>query len=111
PFLHPVSSNLAVPTTPDPEVSTLALHDALPIFLELGAGCEPRDGLHEVRVPAVPGHVPVEPLPNVDVVWEVEARRHHPDDGERQDRKSTRLNSSHVKISYAVFCLKKKKKQ
>src|SRR5690606_40983580 len=26
-----------------------------------------------------------------------------------QDRKSTRLNSSHVKISYAVFCLKKKK--
>src|SRR5690606_39671553 len=28
-----------------------------------------------------------------------------------RDRKSTRLNSSHVKISYAVFCLKKKKKQ
>src|SRR5690606_40570947 len=32
-----------------------------------------------------------------------------PDDG--KDRKSTRLNSSHVKISYAVFCLKKKKKK
>src|SRR5699024_12103687 len=29
--------------------------------------------------------------------------------GERLDRKSTRLNSSHVSISYAVFCLKKKK--
>src|SRR2546430_7729138 len=29
--------------------------------------------------------------------------------GERQDRKSTRLNSSHSQISYAVFCLKKKK--
>src|SRR5690606_40035449 len=29
-------------------------------------------------------------------------------DFEKQDRKSTRLNSSHVKISYAVFCLKKK---
>src|SRR5438067_5172444 len=29
----------------------------------------------------------------------------------RQDRKSTRLNSSHVSISYAVFCLKKKKKK
>src|SRR5207302_8760403 len=29
----------------------------------------------------------------------------------RPDRKSTRLNSSHVKISYAVFCLKKKNKQ
>src|SRR5436305_3092302 len=28
----------------------------------------------------------------------------------RRDRKSTRLNSSHVRISYAVFCLKKKKK-
>src|SRR2546428_3719937 len=31
--------------------------------------------------------------------------------GRRQDRKSTRLNSSHDQISYAVFCLKKKKKK
>src|SRR5690554_7641646 len=31
-------------------------------------------------------------------------------DIETEDRKSTRLNSSHVRISYAVFCLKKKKK-
>src|SRR5690554_7133389 len=31
--------------------------------------------------------------------------------GHLADRKSTRLNSSHVRISYAVFCLKKKKKQ
>src|SRR5690349_22727987 len=31
--------------------------------------------------------------------------------GWRGDRKSTRLNSSHVEISYAVFCLKKKKKK
>src|SRR5207302_4225307 len=30
---------------------------------------------------------------------------------ELSDRKSTRLNSSHVKISYAVFCMKKKKKE
>src|SRR5690606_39715496 len=30
---------------------------------------------------------------------------------QNKDRKSTRLNSSHVKISYAVFCLKKKKKK
>src|SRR5436305_10855244 len=30
---------------------------------------------------------------------------------ERRDRKSTRLNSSHVRISYAVFCLKKKNKK
>src|SRR2546430_12173180 len=33
------------------------------------------------------------------------------DAGKRLDRKSTRLNSSHSQISYAVFCLKKKKKQ
>src|SRR5436305_11168683 len=33
-----------------------------------------------------------------------------PLDLEAEDRKSTRLNSSHVRISYAVFCLKKKKK-
>src|SRR5690606_41469338 len=32
------------------------------------------------------------------------------DGGHHRDRKSTRLNSSHVKISYAVFCLKKKNK-
>src|SRR3989442_15071425 len=33
------------------------------------------------------------------------------DSSSSQDRKSTRLNSSHVRISYAVFCLKKKKKR
>src|SRR5262245_62605495 len=41
-------------------------------------------------------------------------RRHRPDrrgrPGVHADRKSTRLNSSHLGISYAVFCLKKKKK-
>src|SRR5207249_6785607 len=35
----------------------------------------------------------------------------HPRLAALQDRKSTRLNSSHVSISYAVFCLKKKKKK
>src|SRR5438874_13805035 len=34
-----------------------------------------------------------------------------PDSEQMEDRKSTRLNSSHVEISYAVFCLKKKKKK
>src|SRR2546422_4680858 len=38
------------------------------------------------------------------------AQLSHPDHGRRVDRKSTRLNSSHGYISYAVFCLKKKKK-
>src|SRR5688500_19906001 len=36
--------------------------------------------------------------------------RHHPGSRRSGDRKSTRLNSSHLVISYAVFCLKKKKK-
>src|SRR2546426_8002511 len=39
-----------------------------------------------------------------------EARKPAGDVGPRLDRKSTRLNSSHLVISYAVFCLKKKKK-
>src|SRR3712207_7647341 len=41
------------------------------------------------------------------------AKRHQSDDVRcaGEDRKSTRLNSSHANISYAVFCLKKKKKQ
>src|SRR2546427_8330388 len=39
-----------------------------------------------------------------------EARHHRSDRHVGEDRKSTRLNSSHSQISYAVFCLKKKKK-
>src|SRR5688572_31328108 len=38
------------------------------------------------------------------------SRRKDFSDRQRRDRKSTRLNSSHSQISYAVFCLKKKKK-
>src|SRR5256885_6620315 len=46
------------------------------------------------------------------VVVEVDVPLHHEGDSDpsgRVDRKSTRLNSSHLVISYAVFCLKKKK--
>src|SRR3989442_11668712 len=39
------------------------------------------------------------------------SREHAAASRSRRDRKSTRLNSSHVRISYAVFCLKKKKKK
>src|SRR2546426_9279705 len=46
-----------------------------------------------------------EPAEHVEVVVHERLRR------PPQDRKSTRLNSSHLVISYAVFCLKKKKKQ
>src|SRR2546421_6469135 len=61
--------------------------------------------------------------PSKNVSWESAARRQRefanasgdPREGasgkDRTDRKSTRLNSSHDQISYAVFCLKKKKKQ
>src|SRR5437868_15535983 len=71
------------------EIYTLSLHDALPIFV---VGCA-------AVVTARPSPVLVGP-----------ACRAGPR-GRREDRKSTRLNSSHVSISYAVFCLKKKKKQ
>src|SRR5215813_15226029 len=40
----------------------------------------------------------------------IDALEMRPRDQRPRDRKSTRLNSSHVRISYAVFCLKKKKK-
>src|SRR2546430_10400066 len=73
------------------EIYTLSLHDALPIYggRDGGRG-RPRDLAREPS----------------------RARRR--DDGHRRiplwagDRKSTRLNSSHSQISYAVFCLKKK---
>src|SRR3712207_7630024 len=87
------------------EIYTLSLHDALPISQRLG-------------------HV----LPARVRTGRLEGPRQHPDDGALPadgavgaglgvvagvvglDRKSTRLNSSHANISYAVFCLKKKKK-
>src|SRR5690606_41330587 len=50
-------------------------------------------------------------LDDIEPVEEHRNARGQQDDKQHQDRKSTRLNSSHVKISYAVFCLKKKHKQ
>src|SRR2546429_4226983 len=66
------------------EIYTLSLHDALPISTT-----------HRVADPASLAHRPRSP-----------ERKYHP-----LDRKSTRLNSSHGYISYAVFCLKKKKRE
>src|SRR2546430_8177660 len=63
---------------------------------------------HDDRaVPRVTRDVPTRPCAQC-----VDKRRHrrHVRVVEEQDRKSTRLNSSHSQISYAVFCLKKKKK-
>src|SRR3712207_8680908 len=86
------------------EIYTLSLHDALPIFYLVreqvldavavdGVGVTPAD-LHELVVP-------------FRVRDRGDLRRQRPRD--LGDRKSTRLNSSHANISYAVFCLKKKK--
>src|SRR2546427_8681413 len=49
-------------------------------------------------------------LPVVFIGWIVFRRREDVEPKDPRDRKSTRLNSSHSQISYAVFCLKKKKK-
>src|SRR5436309_14167356 len=65
------------------EIYTLSLHDALPIPRRL---THSRRCIARARSPTRSASAP-------------------------RDRKSTRLNSSHVKISYAVFCLKKKKKR
>src|SRR5690606_40058045 len=91
------------------EISTLSLHDALPILdLDLRR-------LH--RCPADPQAQQRGLRFRLDLRRARHARLRGPRLGHARqprldvdgDRKSTRLNSSHVKISYAVFCLKKKK--
>src|SRR5690554_7263860 len=49
-------------------------------------------------------------LENECMLLGIPVKTRHNEVAPNQDRKSTRLNSSHVRISYAVFCLKKKKK-
>src|SRR5437870_10400497 len=95
------------PTSP-PLLSTLSLHDALPIsFSSPGgpsgisrtggqAGCAGRQHRGSCR-----GHTD----------HQLRSQGLGVPPGVRRDRKSTRLNSSHVAISYAVFCLKKKNKK
>src|SRR5690606_40686245 len=83
---------------------TLSLHDALPISAGAAAGRElrPRIGAASRHRDATPDRLrrrrrsPELPAPGAERA------------AGALDRKSTRLNSSHVKISYAVFCLKKK---
>src|SRR5690606_40578551 len=98
--------------TASPETYTLSLHDALPISEPAGRQRGPRHreephGLRCIRRPRRHRR------PAAHHRHGVEAGQAPVRGGERRrrdrDRKSTRLNSSHVKISYAVFCLKKKK--
>src|SRR3712207_8845034 len=74
------------------EIYTLSLHDALPIWLPLGTS-----GNTTMTVKGFDGAGVAMTL---TIAVDKDAVR---------DRKSTRLNSSHANISYAVFCLKKKK--
>src|SRR3712207_6854422 len=76
------------------EIYTLSLHDALPIF---HVGLVAAELLPEGQPDPVEERV----ARDLQRLGEVD---------EPEDRKSTRLNSSHANISYAVFCLKKKKK-
>src|SRR5690606_41982258 len=96
-----IASFLVFNRTSTAYFSTLSLHDALPIFGQVGRGVvhhhpQCRVGGRDVQPLIVQRLLQLTGQPGA-VLEEVE------------DRKSTRLNSSHVKISYAVFCLKKKK--
>src|SRR5439155_21067248 len=97
-FLHPF---FLFHPTPRPSLYTLSLHDALPIFRHAPS---PRPGLRRYRDRHL--HPPHDlrrgrPPP-------LDHLQRDPRLRPRRDRKSTRLNSSHVATSYAVFCLKKK---
>src|SRR2546430_11836713 len=87
-----------------PEIYTLPFHAALPI--------SGRDLLPAERLAGAQPPLAGDQLEAAAVAWGL---AHHDRieliAGERRDRKSTRLNSSHSQISYAVFCLKKKKQQ
>src|SRR5690606_39558983 len=94
--------------TPPTEIYTLSLHDALPIS-DRSAPLRAIVQLHQPVGYTGCGKV------SVRTAWKSATRIALRIDLIRsrctRDRKSTRLNSSHVKISYAVFCLKKKNKK
>src|SRR3712207_9284681 len=88
------------------EIYTLSLHDALPICGRPSRG--QHHGQQADREHPALRDVPVAVEPHGGGGHGGRAGGAHP---HAVDRKSTRLNSSHANISYAVFCLKKKKKQ
>src|SRR3712207_9063966 len=83
------------------EIYTLSLHDALPICVHASILVRDPVGLVDV-LGLLSGRDAEQPVRRVDLPAMLGVV-------DRQDRKSTRLNSSHANISYAVFCLKKKK--
>src|SRR5205807_7452566 len=95
--------------TPTPQTYPLSLHDALPISEASPAESRKAKSQWSGFEPAARGQSPHR---RRAVAAELLHRLVHAfgHQLEHQDRKSTRLNSSHLVISYAVFCLKKKKK-
>src|SRR5205807_7235527 len=96
--------------TATPDLSTLSLHDALPIsspngFRAYEAFRRFRQSVRLSGRQSASTRMSCATLPGSHP-W----RHGITEPTGRQDRKSTRLNSSHLVISYAVFCLKKKKK-
>src|SRR5206468_12602324 len=106
-----LSTSSVFNVTAPPEIYTLSLHDALPISHARHPGQEDRRRAR-CRLARRDGAVGARPGgrgAGHDRVPAAGAAAGVPQ-GEGPDRKSTRLNSSHDQISYAVFCLKKKKK-
>src|SRR5690554_7674924 len=85
------------------EIYTLSLHDALPIYNN--------EEIIISKIPFRPNHIKkggeIKKVHNLLSISNYNIKTNE----DATDRKSTRLNSSHVRISYAVFCLKKKKKK
>src|SRR5207302_11511880 len=106
PFLY-FSMNYSPPT----QIYTLSLHDALPISTCRSPRAISSPLSAEGASTSSPPTRPTSRRPISRCSHRTFAITSHtsPSTAERTDRKSTRLNSSHVKISYAVFCLKKKK--
>src|SRR5205814_2806018 len=103
-WLRALRQRLPQTHTPPSEIHTLSLHDALPIY---DAFSERRFALlrsGDGRAPFLGGHFANRACEEPHVTLGVLCRI-----ASFSDRKSTRLNSSHLGISYAVFCLKKKK--
>src|SRR5690554_7326330 len=91
------------------QIYTLSLHDALPI-LQLLQKSAAQLRQHTDSLIAYYQNLPTEEQEKELERISNELRELIADYKARTDRKSTRLNSSHVRISYAVFCLKKKRK-
>src|SRR3712207_8689827 len=90
------------------EIYTLSLHDALPISINV---CDSPDHPDDVGVAArMPGNGSTLRMYMRFYVQYFDGEKWRFVKTGGKDRKSTRLNSSHANISYAVFCLKKKKK-